>query len=110
MRTGSNTPKRFRGLLTSGLLLLSLSYLTERSKAQTSELGCYTNCLTCFDTTFEGCMSCEDGYVMLKYQCVADCDALSGDGVTGYTLDNQDNVCKRTMRPYDNPCVPGTFN
>lgn len=82
--------------------------LTRHAQAQVSDLGCSANCKTCFDTTSAGCMSCESGYVLLQYQCVSDCNALSG--VTGYTLDAQDGVCKRTMRPYDTPCAPGTFN
>lgn len=105
MRTGPN-PKRLAASA-SGLLFV-LSFLSEITNAQVSELGCATNCLTCFDTTSTGCMSCTNGKVLLKYQCVTSCTSIAG--VTGYTLDAQDMVCKRTMRPYDNPCPVGTFN
>jgi hypothetical protein len=74
------------GLLTStSIALMLFSLLTN---AQVSELGCSTNCLTCFDTTSEGCMSCENSKVLLAYQCVDNCDSLTGDGITGYTLDD----------------------
>ena len=91
------------------LLLLMAGFSSALQPGPTSELNCAANCLTCWvanDPT--KCMSCTNGKYLMpvgdqNYQCL---DACTGD----YTGDPEDMVCKRTMRPYDNPCEPGTFN
>ena len=73
MRMGINNPKRlgrkgFKPLL-SGLvsLILLISLTADTATAQTSVIPCATNCQTCFGTGTSQCMTCKNGYVMLKY-------------------------------------------
>ena len=99
----STSVGRRRHLLATTTFVAGLALLVQTSLAQTSVIGCATNCLTCFDTSSTGCMSCTNGKVLMSYQCVDSCDA-------GYTADPRDNICKRTTQPYEYPCPKGTFN
>jgi len=51
-------------------------------------------------------MSCDPGYILDDFQCKTTGTACQ----LGYTLDANDNICKRTKFKIDNPCEPNTFN
>lgn len=70
---GIYNPKRLdhKGIkpLLSGLatLILLISLTADTTNAQTSVIPCATNCQSCFGTASNQCMTCKNGFVMLKY-------------------------------------------
>lgn len=47
--------------------LVMFGLLVPAVDGQTSIVGCAANCLTCFDFTSSGCMSCYNGKVLMNY-------------------------------------------
>ena len=86
-------------------LLAVLVYFTPVAHAVVTD--CATNCKTCWSSSASQCMSCDDLYFMQSFECreeaTESCDA-------GWTLDDRDKICKRTINDIDNPCEPGTYN
>ena len=88
-------------------LLSSLMLLVDVGNTVT--YSCAANCKSCWSSLATNCMSCNTGYVLNNFQCVSSSGANNGCA-TGYTLDTNDNLCKRTITDTQSPCPPSTYN
>lgn len=63
-------------------------------------------CEECYDNGTNApasCTKCIAPKMLQDYQCKDACD-------TGYTMDANDRICKKTIYDVDNPCKPGAVN
>ena len=97
--SGGRTPKAL------SLTVLALLAICMFTSVRPQALVCVANCESCSGTGAGQCNKCTvaSGKVLQGGNCVNTCSA-------GYTADPRDNICKRTVTAFDNPCAPGTYN
>jgi hypothetical protein len=88
-------------------ILCALMFTELFTPASAAYIECANGCRTCWSAATDNCMSCETGFYLLDFTCVANGAAV--DCGTQYELDENDRICKAIKTEVQFPCEPATY-